>query len=87
MIAPTRRVETPQDVAQACCQVPASFWNLTSNALAKFCPRKWLVPACSALLSCIIASMQRWNRARELLLSLLGPVSTGIAIHSSAKVA
>ena len=54
---PISRVETPQLVAQACSRLPSSVVNSTSNALAKFWPRKWLVPACSALPSCIIASM------------------------------
>ncbi len=58
MRPPTSRVETPQLVAQACSSLPSLFWNCTSNALAKFWPRKWLVPACRAFLSCIIASMQ-----------------------------
>ena len=31
--------------------------NCTSKALAKFCPRKWEVPLCKALPSCIIASI------------------------------
>ena len=54
---PISRVDTPQLVAQAYSSLPSWFWNFTSNALAKFWPRKWLVPACSALRSCIIASM------------------------------
>ena len=58
MRPPTSRVDTPQLVAQAYSTWPAAFWNFTSNALAKFWPRKWLVPAWRALLSCIIASMQ-----------------------------
>ena len=58
MRPPISRVDTPQLVAQAYSCCPLSLWNFTSNALAKFWPRKWLVPACSAFLSCIIASMQ-----------------------------
>jgi hypothetical protein len=56
--APTRRVDTPQEVDQTCSHVPSLVWNFTSNALAKFCPRLWEVPACSALPSCMSASMQ-----------------------------
>ena len=37
---------------------PASFWNLMFCASAKCVPRKCEVPACSALPSCIIASME-----------------------------
>ncbi len=41
-------------------------------AFAKFWPRKWLVPACSALRSCIIASMaERTVRARKTLAGCL----------------
>ena len=58
MSPPMSRVETPQLVAQANSSLLSSVLNFTSNAFAKFCPRKWLVPACSALPSCIIASMQ-----------------------------
>jgi hypothetical protein len=50
------RVETPQLVFHANACSPCSFWNFRSNALAKFWPRLCEVPACSALLSCIIAS-------------------------------
>ena len=56
--APMRRVLTPQLVAQTCSRLPSASWNLTSKAFAKFWPRSWLVPACSALPSCIIASME-----------------------------
>ena len=54
---PTRRVDAPQLVAQACSRTPFSVVNVQSNAFAKFCPRKCDVPACRALPSCIIASM------------------------------
>ena len=33
-------------------------WNVTSNALPKFWPRSWLVPAWSARPFCIIASIE-----------------------------
>ena len=56
---PISRVLTPQLVAQAYSSLFCSLVNFTSNALAKFCPRKCDVPACSALPSCIIASMHR----------------------------
>ena len=45
MTAPIRRVETPQLVVQAYSRFPSWFWNWILNARAKFCPRKWLVPA------------------------------------------
>ena len=64
------------------------FWNLTSNALPKFCPRSWLVPAWSALPSCIIASMQKLETApANFSLSVFLPRMTGIAMTSSAKSA
>ena len=53
---PTSRVDTPQLVFHAYSIAPASLWNFSSNAFAKFWPRLCDVPACSALLSCIIAS-------------------------------
>ena len=46
--APMRRVLTPQDVAHTSSRVPSLVWKSTSKARAKFCPRKWLVPLCSA---------------------------------------
>ena len=58
MIAPMRRVEEPQDVAHTWSRVLSFVWKVTSNAFAKFWPRKWDVPACSDFLSCIMASMQ-----------------------------
>ena len=59
-----------------------------SLALAKFWPRKWLVPACSALRSCIIASMQKVCSAPgKRSPAVFSPLITGIAIHSSANVA
>ena len=58
MSPPISRVVTPQLVAQANSSLFSSFLKVTSNALAKFCPRKCDVPAWSALPSCIIASMQ-----------------------------
>ncbi len=54
---PMSRVETPHEVCQTKCCWPSRPWNWVLKALAKFCPRLWLVPACSAFLSCIIASM------------------------------
>ncbi len=57
------------------------------DALLKFWPRSWLVAPCSDLPSCISASMQYVRMApANRSLSVLRPVSTGIAIHSSAKV-
>jgi hypothetical protein len=58
IIEPTRRVDTPHDVVHACCSTPLSSRNWMPEAFAKFWPRKCEVPACSALRSCIIASMQ-----------------------------
>ena len=58
MSPPMSRVETPHDVCQTYSSSPRSFWNFTSNALPKFWPRSWLVPAWSALPSCMNASMQ-----------------------------
>ena len=81
---PTMRVDTPHDVFHANAVSPFSSWNLRSNALAKFCPRLCEVPACSALLSCIIASHEYVRTApANFSLSLLRPVITGIAIHPS----
>ena len=57
MSAPIRRVLTPQLVAQAYWRSFCSSMKVTSKAFPKFCPRKWLVPLCSAFPSCIIASM------------------------------
>ena len=56
--APIKRVVTPQEVAHTKSRSPLAFWKVTSNARAKFCPRKWLVPACNARASCMSASMQ-----------------------------
>ena len=58
MSPPMSRVVTPQLVCQTYSSWPSLFWNFTSKALPKFWPRSWLVPACSAWPSCIMASMQ-----------------------------
>ena len=59
-----------------------------SNALAKFWPRSWLVPHCSALPSCISASMQYVVTAPgNFSLSVFAPLTTGIASTFSAKSA
>ena len=58
MRPPINRVLTPHEVAHANSSLLLLSLNVTSNALAKFWPRKWLVPAWSALPSCIMASMQ-----------------------------
>src|SRR5690625_7504118 len=58
MSAPTSRVDTPHDVAHTYSSSLFLFWKVQSNAFAKFWPRKWLVPACSALPSCFSASMK-----------------------------
>ena len=63
IIPPISRVETPQEVVHPNSSLPCSLWNLIPQALEKFCPRKWEVPACRALRSCIMASMQRVHSA------------------------
>ena len=58
MRAPIKRVLTPHEVAHTCDLPPSLSAKVTSKALAKFWPKKWDVPACKALPSCISASMQ-----------------------------
>mmetsp|Transcript_3309 Transcript_3309/g.11425 ORF Transcript_3309/g.11425 Transcript_3309/m.11425 type:complete len:270 (-) Transcript_3309:556-1365(-) len=55
--APSSRVDTPQDVAQTSSRFASLFWNWTSKARAKFCPRKCDVPLWSAQPLGIKASM------------------------------
>ena len=56
-------------------------------ALAKLVPRKWLVPAWSALPSCIIASIDQVPTAPgKRSFSGFSPATTGKAMHSSAKL-
>ena len=43
--APINRVDTPHDDAHAYSILPSLFVNFTSNAFAKFCPKKCEVPA------------------------------------------
>ena len=57
MSAPMRRVLTPHDVAQTYSGLFSLLRKVTSNDLAKFCPRKCDVPLWSAFPSCIMASM------------------------------
>ena len=45
MRPPMRRVDTPQEVAHTYSSSFSSLVKVQSNAFAKFCPRKWLVPA------------------------------------------
>ena len=53
-------------------------------ARAKFWPSMWLVPAWSAFLSRIMASMHQVNSAPgNFSPSVLRPLMTGIASHSS----
>ncbi len=88
MSAPIRRVDTPQEVAHTCSNLPSLLVNCTSNALAKFCPRKCDVPACNALPSCINASMVKVSSApAKRSLSLLLPITTGTAIQFWANSA
>ena len=83
---PIIRVETPQLVLHTYSDEPLSDWNLTSKALAKFCPRLCDVPAWSALLSCIIASSPYVRSApANFSDSVLRPVTTGMAIQASWK--
>jgi hypothetical protein len=87
MMAPIMRVLSPQLVVQA--YSISLFWsrNLMSNAFAKFWPRKWLVPDCSAQPFPIIASMVvAVDGAGELLaLALACPGMTGMAASLMAK--
>ena len=85
---PMRRVEAPQDVAHTYSSLFSLFKNLTSNAFAKFCPKKCDVPACNALPSCIKASIQYVSTApAKRSFAVLTPLITGIAIQFSAKSA
>src|SRR3990172_11275561 len=54
---PISRVDTPHDVLHTYSQSPVVVWYRTSNAFAKFFPRLCDVPAWSARVSCIRASM------------------------------
>ena len=86
MRAPMMRVLMPQLVAQTCSTLPSESWYLTSKALAKFCPRSWLVAACRALPSCIIASIENVSTApAKRSLAVLTPLITGMARISSAN--
>ena len=81
---PIMRVETPHEVFQANSSPPPSAANFRLNCFAKFCPRLCDVPACSALLSCISASVAYVRRApANFSDSVFRPVTTGIASHSS----
>ena len=83
-----RRVETPQLVCQTYSCLPSLLWNFTSKALPKFWPRSCEVPACSALPSCIMASMvYEASAPANFSLSLLRPRITGMAMNSRAKSA
>ena len=88
MRAPIRRVLTPHDVAQTYSGLLSLFRKVTSNDLAKFCPRKCDVPLCSAFPSCIIASMVYVSNApANLSVALFTPCTTGTASQCSAKSA
>ena len=77
----------PQDVAHTWSSVLSFVWKVTSNAFAKFWPRKWDVPACSDFLSCIMASMQYVRTApANFSESVFTPCRTGTAMYSSANV-
>ena len=86
MSAPISRVETPHDVAHTYSSLPSLLTYCTSKALAKFCPRKCDVPLCSALPSCISASIVSVSSApANRSLGDLCPTITGSDIHSSAN--
>ena len=86
--APIKRVDTPHEVAHTYSSFPSALVNCTSKALAKFCPRKWEVPACKAFPSCISASIVKVSRApANRSLSLFEPIMTGTAIQFCAKSA
>mmetsp|Transcript_22814 Transcript_22814/g.70485 ORF Transcript_22814/g.70485 Transcript_22814/m.70485 type:complete len:413 (+) Transcript_22814:169-1407(+) len=86
MSPPTMRVDTPHDVCHTCRCSPSSSWNCVPKALAKFCPRLWLVPACSALRSPIIASIVYvWSAPANFSMRLLRPQMTGMASTPSAS--
>ena len=86
--APIRRVETPQEVAHTYSSLFSLFTNWTSNAFAKFCPKKCEVPLCNALPSCIIASMVYVSSApAKRSLADFTPLTTGTAIYFSANSA
>mmetsp|Transcript_6106 Transcript_6106/g.19152 ORF Transcript_6106/g.19152 Transcript_6106/m.19152 type:complete len:396 (+) Transcript_6106:168-1355(+) len=55
--APIRRVVIPQLVAHTCSRPLSLVWKRTSKAFAKFWPRKWEVPHCSAQPFCIKPSI------------------------------
>ena len=82
---PIRRVDEPHEVVQAYSSVSWADWNLISEALAKFCPKKCEVPAWSPFLSCIMASMHKVSTAPgNLSAAVFLPLITGMAIYSSA---
>jgi hypothetical protein len=78
---PIMRVEVPQDVVQANCSTPCASRYLISEDFAKFCPRKCEVPACSALPSCIMASIDQVETAPgKRSAADFSPAITGIAM-------
>ncbi len=84
--APMVRVDMPQLVAQTKSRRPSASWKVTSKARAKFCPRSWLVAACSARRSCIMASTEKVSTApAKRSRGVLAPASTGMAMISSAN--
>mmetsp|Transcript_19826 Transcript_19826/g.67080 ORF Transcript_19826/g.67080 Transcript_19826/m.67080 type:complete len:389 (+) Transcript_19826:172-1338(+) len=81
--APMSLVETPQDVAQTSSRPASAVWNWTSNAFAKFWPRKWEVPDCSAHPFGIRASMVKVSSAPANRSEAdLTPLTTGMASMS-----
>mmetsp|Transcript_41340 Transcript_41340/g.95776 ORF Transcript_41340/g.95776 Transcript_41340/m.95776 type:complete len:241 (+) Transcript_41340:329-1051(+) len=55
--APMSLVVMPHEVAHTYSSPESRVWYFTSNAFAKFCPRKWEVPHCSAHPFCISPSI------------------------------
>ena len=52
------RVEKPHDVPYGCLALVVAVKELDAGGRAKFWPSMWLVPACRALPSRIIASIE-----------------------------
>ena len=57
MMAPMMRLDMPQDVWNGYWKLLSRAVYLISNARENPSPKKWLVPLCSALPSCMSASM------------------------------
>ena len=74
------RVLTPQEVVQANSCLFSRETNWMPLALAKFCPRKWEVPAWMALRSCTMASTVKvFSAPGKRSRAVFSPGMTGIA--------